>query len=271
MVMRLEGKVIVITGGVGLLGIEHAKAVLENGGAAVLLDIDKIGLLKVQDQLQNKFPGMVMTLVCDITSELDVQYCLKEIRAKFSTPTGLVNNAAINPSVEKNSDKFSRLEDLKESAWELELRVGLWGSYVCAKIFGLAMVQEGIYGSIVNISSDHGIIAPNQALYRIEGVEEDSQPVKPVTYSVIKHGLIGLTRYLSTYWSKNRIRVNTLCPGGVLNGQNEEFLKRFNSLVPLGRPADPSEYRGALVYLLSDESSYMTGATMVVDGGRSVW
>jgi len=268
---RLEGKVIVVTGGVGLLGIEHAEAVLENGGKVALLDIDESRLLKIQNQLSSKFPEMIMSLICDITLESDVQKSFEKIKAKFSTPTGLVNNAAINPSVEKNTDKFSRLEDLKESDWVLELKVGLWGSYVCAKIFGLAMVREGINGSIVNISSDHGIIAPNQALYRIDGVEDDSQPVKPITYSVVKHGLIGLTRYLSTYWSMNQIRVNTLCPGGVLNGQNEEFLKRFNSLVPLGRPANPSEYRGALVYLLSDESSYMTGATMVVDGGRSVW
>lgn len=268
---RLANKVIVITGGVGLLGIEHAMAILENGGRVVLLDIDKIQLSDAHKQLTSQYPGMVMSIYCDITSESEVMKCLEEIRAKFSTPTGLVNNAAINPSVEKNTDKFSRLEDLKESDWEFELRVGLWGSFVCAKTFGLAMVQEGISGSIVNISSDHGILAPNQSLYKIENSPEDSQPVKPVTYSVVKHGLIGLTRYLSTYWSQNNIRVNTLCPGGVLNGQNEEFLKRFNALVPLGRPANRSEYRGAIVYLLSDESSYMTGATMVVDGGRSVW
>ena len=268
---RLDGKVVVITGAVGLLGVEHAEAVLENGGKVVLLDIDKARLLAVQEHFLHKYPEMVMALVCDITSESEIQECLIKIKSKFSTPTGLVNNAAINPSVEKNTDKFSRLEDLTEFAWELELKVGLWGSYVCAKIFGLAMIEAKIHGSIVNISSDHGLIAPNQTLYRVDGLEEESQPVKPVTYSVVKHGLIGLTRYLSTYWSNNKIRVNTLCPGGVLNGQNKEFLTKFNALVPLGRPANPSEYRGAIVYLLSDESSYMTGATMVVDGGRSVW
>ncbi len=268
---RLKDRVVVITGGAGLLGIEHANAVLENGGKVALLDIDEGGLSRVQNQLLEKFPGMIMSMLCDITSEKEIKECLASVQKKFGTPNGLVNNAAINPSVEKNQDKFSRIEDLDEFSWDHELKVGLWGSYLCSKIFGLAMVQEGITGSIVNISSDHGLIAPNQSLYSIDGVNESLQPVKPVTYSVVKHGLIGLTRYFSTYWATKGIRANTLCPGGVLNGQNETFLEKFNQLVPLGRPANPYEYRGALVYLLSEESSYMTGATMVVDGGRSVW
>jgi NAD(P)-dependent dehydrogenase (short-subunit alcohol dehydrogenase family) len=110
-----------------------------------------------------------------------------------------------------------------------------------------------------------------QHLYRVDGLPENEQPVKPVTYSVIKHGLIGLTRYLATYWSSEGIRVNALCPGGVENGQNSEFSSRFEKVVPLGRFAKPHEYRGALVYLLSEESSYMTGSVMVIDGGRSSW
>jgi len=268
---RLDGKVVVITGGAGLLGVEHARAVLENGGRVALLDIDIDALAKAQNLLDHDFPGVTMALACDIASESDVQRCLKEICSRFSTPTGLVNNAAINPSVEKNTDKFSRLEDLKQADWDLELGVGLWGSFVCSKVFGLAMIKDKIRGSIVNISSDHGIMAPNQSLYRLPGIPEKQQPVKPVTYSVVKHGLVGLTRYLATYWAADEIRVNTLCPGGVLNGQSEEFLERFNALVPLGRPAHPHEYRGSIVYLLSDESTYMTGSIMVVDGGRSVW
>jgi NAD(P)-dependent dehydrogenase (short-subunit alcohol dehydrogenase family) len=268
---RLDGKVVVITGGAGLLGVEHARAVLENGGRVALLDIDKDALAKAQNLLDHDFPGVTMALACDIAYESDVQRCLKEIRSRFSTPTGLVNNAAINPSVEKNTDRFSRLEDLKQADWDLELGVGLWGSFVCSKVFGLAMIKDKIRGSIVNVSSDHGIMAPNQSLYRLPGIPEKQQPVKPVTYSVVKHGLVGLTRYLATYWAADEIRVNTLCPGGVLNGQSEEFLERFNALVPLGRPAHPHEYRGSIVYLLSDESTYMTGSIMVVDGGRSVW
>jgi NAD(P)-dependent dehydrogenase (short-subunit alcohol dehydrogenase family) len=133
------------------------------------------------------------------------------------------------------------------------------------------MLKSNVPCSIVNISSDHGLIAPTQHLYQVEGIPEDEQPVKPVTYSVVKHGLIGLTRYLATYWAKKNIRVNALCPGGVENGQNSEFANRFKAVVPLGRFARPDEYKGALIYLLSDESSYMTGSVMVVDGGRSVW
>jgi len=111
----------------------------------------------------------------------------------------------------------------------------------------------------------------NQNLYRVEGLADELQPVKPVSYSVVKHGLIGLSRYISTYWSKQNIRSNALCPGGVRNGQDESFLVEFSKLVPMGRPADPDEYHGALIFLLSNDSSYMTGATLVVDGGRSVW
>lgn len=269
--LRLSEKIVVVTGATGLLGREHVLAILSEGGKVVLLDIDKHALSSFSEELDPLYQGMFLILVCDITSEEDIQRALQVTIKTFGVPTGLVNNAAINPSVEKNSHKFSRIEDISFSNWDAEFKVGLWGSFLCSKILGQAMLRSGINGSIVNVSSDHGLIAPNQSLYRLDGILEDEQPVKPVTYSVIKHGLIGLSKYLATYWAKDSIRVNTLCPGGVLNGQDEKFISRFNSIVPMGRMAYPHEYRGALVFMLSDESTYMTGATIVIDGGRTTW
>ena len=151
-----------------------------------------------------------------------------------------------------------------------DLAVGLRGAFLCSQVFGKKMAQQG-KGVIVNISSDLGLVAPDQRIYKKEGVPENQQPVKPVTYSVIKTGLIGLTRYLATYWADCGVRVNTLCPGGIEAGQPEEFKERLHSKIPLGRMADKDEYKGAILFLVSDASSYMTGATLTMDGGRTCW
>lgn len=151
----------------------------------------------------------------------------------------------------------------------VEMAVGLTGSFLCAKHYGSAIALNPQGGSIVNISSDLGLIAPDQRLYRKPGLPDTMQPVKPVTYSVVKSGLIGLTRYLATYWPN--VRCNALCPGGVENNQDEVFLKEVSSRIPMGRLARPDEYQGALLFLLSKASCYMNGATLVVDGGRSTW
>ena len=132
------------------------------------------------------------------------------------------------------------------------------------------MAERGS-GVIVNIASDLGVIAPDQRLYRREGIAPDLQPVKPVTYSVVKTGLIGLTRYLATYWGDRGVRCNALSPGGVENGQPEDFVARLSSLIPMGRMARADEYQGALLFLCSDASSYMNGQNLVIDGGRSCW
>ena len=149
--------------------------------------------------------------------------------------------------------------------------MGLTGSFLCSKYYGQKISKNINGGSIVNISSDLGLIAPDQRLYKIDNVENSLQNVKPVTYSVIKSGLIGLTRYLATYWAEEGVRCNAMCPGGVENGQSEYFLEKVSSRIPMNRLARPNEYQGTLVWMLSDASSYLNGAIIAVDGGRTTW
>ena len=142
---------------------------------------------------------------------------------------------------------------------------------MCAKYYGYEISKNPKGGSILNISSDLGLIAPDQDLYLVEGLPPEKQAVKPVTYSVVKTGIIGLTRYLATYWSKNNVRSNAICPGGVDNNQNEEFISKVSEKIPLGRLANVNEYQGTIVWILSDASSYLNGAIIPIDGGRTAW
>jgi NAD(P)-dependent dehydrogenase (short-subunit alcohol dehydrogenase family) len=267
---RLQGKRVVVTGAAGLLGKEHCRAVILNGGIPILLDNNEFNLQKVAGELYVEFGHTIESFTCDITDEIILNKIADLIESKLGLVEGLVNNASVNPSVENSDSNFDRVETLSKNRWLRELEVGLYGSFLCTKIFGGRLNDQKRSGSIVMISSDHGLIAPKQTLYARES-DTGFNPVKPVTYSVVKHGQIGLARYFSTYWAENGIRVNALCPGGVENGQNTDFIKRVNKEIPLGRLADKSEYHGALIFLLSDDSSYMTGATLTVDGGRSVW
>jgi NAD(P)-dependent dehydrogenase (short-subunit alcohol dehydrogenase family) len=187
---------------------------------------------------------------------------------RFGHIDGLINNAANNPKVEVSGGEFSRLENFSLTHWDKDIAVGLTGAFLCAKHYGYAISMQG--GSIVNISSDLGLIGPDQRLYRKPGLSAEEQPVKPVTYSVIKTALIGLTRYIATYWADKGVRCNAICPGGVENNQNPEFLKELCSRIPLGRMARPDEYEGIVLFLLSEASSYMTGSVIAVDGGRTV-
>jgi NAD(P)-dependent dehydrogenase (short-subunit alcohol dehydrogenase family) len=141
---------------------------------------------------------------------------------------------------------------------------------LCSQIFGQMMAKKG-EGVILNIASDLSIFAPDQRLYKKDGLQPEQQPVKPVTYSVIKHGLIGLTKYLATYWADRGVRCNALSPGGVFNEQGEEFVKKLTNLIPMNRMASKDEYRGAVQFLCSDASAYMNGQNITMDGGRSVW
>jgi NAD(P)-dependent dehydrogenase (short-subunit alcohol dehydrogenase family) len=268
----LEEKIIIITGGAGLLGIKHAEAVVECGGIPVLLDINLDALNSAEKKIRDVYKIDVLALCCDITNKDSIKDCLVKIVEKFGRIDGLVNNAANDPKVGPGADakKLTRFENMSIDYWNSDIAVGLTGAFLCAQVFGHYMATHN-GGVIVNIASDLAIIAPDQRLYSIPGLPADSQPVKPVTYSVVKSGLVGLTKYLSTYWVDSNVRVNAISPGGIYNNQDDIFVRELSTRIPMGRMATQDENKGGLIYLLSDASSYVTGINLVVDGGRSVW
>lgn len=266
----LVSKVVVVTGAAGLLGKNHVQAIISAGGEPVLIDIDKSRLQAVVKEFNESYSVELEHFAIDISDENQVKTCCENILLKFGHIDGLVNNAANNPKIEMNGvNEQSRLENFSIKNWQEDIAVGLTGAFLCTKYFGTAIAKQG--GSIVNISSDLGLIAPDQRLYEKSGLAPENQPVKPVTYSVVKTGLIGLSRYTATYWAKQGVRCNSLCPGGVENSQETSFVAKLTSLIPLGRMAKQSDYQGSLVFLLSDASSYMTGTELTADGGRTTW
>lgn len=270
----LGGRTALITGGAGLLGVEHAAALLEIGATVVLTDIDAGALAAARSALARDVPAeRILTHVMDVCRQDAIAATAAELAAAGLRVDVLVNNAAIDPKVKSGQGigESSRLEAFSLEQWNLQLNVGLTGAFLCSQVFGSAMARDGKGGVILNIASDLSVFSPDQRLYRKEGLPQEQQPVKPVTYSVIKAGLVGLTRYLATYWCDRGVRANALSPGGVFNGQGEEFVRRLTALIPLGRMATHDEYRGTVQFLCSDASAYLNGQNVVVDGGRSVW
>jgi NAD(P)-dependent dehydrogenase (short-subunit alcohol dehydrogenase family) len=267
----LSGRVAIITGGAGLLGYQHGDVLAAAGAHVVLLDLPSSDPSKAAAQLVASHQVECIGLAADITNESSIVDLSRHIVAKFGRIDILINNAANNPKVEDETKRvWSRFENLPLSVWDDDVRVGLTGAFLCSRVFGAEMAKAG-RGVIINIASDLALISPDQRLYRVDGLPEDQQPVKPVTYSVVKSGLLGLTRYLATYWTGSNIRVNAISPGGVSNGQPEIFVSRLKHLIPMERMADRNEYQGAILFLCSDASSYMTGANLVIDGGRTCW
>lgn len=266
--MSIEGKVIILTGGAGMLGREYAHYLSDRGAKIVVADID----FDAAEQVVKTFrgtPGLAVST--DVTSEQSVSHLVETTLGKFGTLDGLVNNAALDPKCDhsKNQDQFQRFESYPLELWNQELAVNLTGSFLCAQAAGRVFVKNGS-GVIVNISSMYGIVAPNQKLYKNDK-EESQKEFKPPTYPVSKAAVDSLTRYLATYWAGTGIRVNTLSLGGVYNNHSSEFVKRYSTHTPLQRMARKDEFCGALNFLLSQESSYMTGSNLIIDGGWSAW
>ena len=270
----LTGRTALITGAAGLLGMEHAAALLESGAVVVLTDIGSAGLESASEELgRDTDPARIVIRVMDVTRPDAIRAVADGLSTEGRRVDILVNNAAIDPKVsgEQGVLETSRLENFPVEQWDFQLAVGLTGAFLCSQVFGSRMARDGMGGVILNIASDLSVFSPDQRLYRKAGLADHLQPVKPVTYSVIKSGLVGLTRYLATYWADRGVRANALSPGGVFTGQGEEFVQRLSALIPLGRMARRDEYRAALQFLCSDASAYMNGQNIVMDGGRSVW
>lgn len=265
----LSGRVAVITGGAGLLGVKHAEAIASAGGIPVVLDLAEERASETARRIEAEYGVPASASGTDITKPGDVRAALERVLGLYGRVDILINNAANNPRV-GDTALWSRLETYSLEQWNEDLAVGITGAFLCAQVFGTEMARRRS-GVIVNVASDLGLIGPDQRLYRVEGVPEGEQPVKPVAYGVVKSAMYGLTRYLATYWAAQGVRANALSPGGTYNLQDELFVRRFSELSPLGRMARSDEYQGAILFLCSDASSYMTGSNLVVDGGRTCW
>ena len=269
-IFDLSGKTILITGAAGILGRQHARAVVNAGATAIVSDINYEEAKSLCEDLNQGYSEVVA--VPEYMDVLDRDSIMK-IANKYDKIDVLINNAAKDTKVEKEGDLNlnNRFETMSHEHWKRDMEVGLDGCFLCSQVIANKMVQSG-NGNIINIASDLATLAPDQRIYMKEGVREEEQHVKPVTYSVSKWALLGLTKYMSTYFADKNIRVNSLSPAGIYNPSlPDDFVSKLTSLIPMGRMADTGEYTGAIVFLCSDASKYMTGANLVMDGGRSVW
>jgi len=267
---NLDQKVAIITGGAGIMGVQHAEAIADIGGIPILFDIDDKMTNKKAEEIGNEYGVDCIPFIGDVSNEDDIIKLKDNLINQFGRIDILINNAALNPKVNTDAANFSRLENYNLEIWDKEIAVGLTGAFLCSKVFGPVMANQG-KGVIINISSDLGIIAPDQRIYRKKDLKEEDQPVKPISYSVIKHGIIGLTKYLAIYWAEKGVRSNALCPGGIYIDQNKEFVDKLTNLIPLGQMAKIDEYKSAIQFLCSDASKYMNGGILVMDGGRTIF
>lgn len=268
---NLDEKVAIITGGAGLLGVKHAEAIAEANGIPVLWDINSQTVQHRSREIVERYGVSCLGMSVDITDPENVKNGVNEVLKTLHRIDILINNAANNPKVEPDeSPIWSRLENFSLDMWQKDIAVGLTGAFLCSREIGSYM-SEHDGGVILNIASDLGVIAPDQRIYRKANLTNHQQPVKPVTYSVVKHGIIGLTKYLATYWAENKVRVNAISPGGIYTDQPEDFVEKLTCLIPMGRMARHDEYKAAVLFLVSDASSYMTGSNLIVDGGRICW
>lgn len=263
---NLTNKVAVVTGALGLLGKHHCIALSEAGANVVVADMDENECRKFALELETRSIGLSI----NVTDKKSINEAFNKILAEYGKIDILVNNAAINDMVEdpKTNSELSRFENYPLEYWERSLNVNITGAFLCSQIFGKHMAEKRS-GSIINIASTYGIVAPDQNLYKDKNGFQYF--FKPPAYSVTKAALIALTKYLAAYWGEKGVRVNALSPGGVFNNQDEYFVEKYSAKTPLKRMAEPFDYKGAIVFLAGDASSYMTGTNLVIDGGWTCW
>ncbi len=265
-IFSLENKTAVVTGALGLIGKEHCRALSEAGANVVAADLDEQKCIEFARTLPTESIGLPL----DVTDPESVKSLRDNILEKFKHIDILVNNAAINDMFEdpKAASEQSKFENYPLELWQKSVDVNLTGVFLSSQILGSVMAAQKS-GSIINIASTYGITAPDQSLYKKSDGSQSFH--KPPAYSATKGAVIMFTKYLAAYWGKDGVRVNTLTPGGVFNNQDEFFVENYSAKTPLGRMANPTDYRGALIFLAGDASAYMTGANLIVDGGWTCW
>ncbi len=265
---NMKDKCAIVTGGAGLLGRQFARTLVEAGAAVVVADVLEERALSVAEELVSK--GYQATAVqVDVTNVQSVQAMVATTLKNYGRLDVLVNSAAMDPKFddEHAGQHTNRFEDYPVEAFRSALDVNLTGMFLCSQAAVAPMIEQN-YGSIINICSTYGLAGPDQRLYEREGKPKQ---YKPVFYSVTKAGVLGLTRYLATYYAGTRIRTNALTPGGVFNQHDDVFVEKYSARTVLGRMANQDEMNGAILFLASDASSYMTGSNLVVDGGWTAW
>lgn len=265
----LSGRVALLTGGAGLLGRQYTRTLLNAGARVLVADLDGDAALYEAAAAVADVGGEAIGQRVDVTQRQDVAAAIDAMLSRWGRLDILVNNAAIDPKTDRQGALSNTFENFPLVLWQQSLDVNLTGAFLCAQAAGRVMVRAG-RGVIVNVSSTYGIVAPDQRLYQRDGEGEQRQ-FKPASYAVTKAAVAHLTRYLAAYWGPSGIRVNTLTPHGVFNGHDAQFVRRYNSRTPIGRMARIDEMNGPLLFLVSDASSYMTGANLVVDGGWTAW
>lgn len=267
----LTGCVAILTGGAGLLGRQYTRTLLEAGAKVVVADVNADQAVRAAEEAVDDVGGEAIGWGLDVRNKAEVEEVVARVCDRFGRIDILINNAAIDPKFDSAiaSRQANTFEDYPLELWQQSLDVNLTGAFLCSQAVGKVMVRQR-RGVIVNICSTYGVVAPDQRLYRRVG-EKEQRLFKPAPYSVTKAGIAHLTRYLAAYWGDRGIRVNTLTPGGVFHSQDDEFVTKYSARTPLGRMAEQNEMNGAMLFLVSGASSYMTGANLVVDGGWTAW
>lgn len=269
-IFSLADRVAVVTGALGLLGTHHCHALAEAGARVVVLDLDEQRSTRLAEDLTHTHGRPMLGAGVDITSPEALRAFRDRLLTVFGHIDVLVNNAAINDMFEnpQAAAEQSRFENYPLDLWQRSLDVNVTGTFLCSQILGAEMARRGS-GSIINIASTYGVVAPDQSLYqRPDGTQTF---YKSASYPTTKGAILAFTRFLAAYWGRAGVRVNSLSPGGVENAQDAYFVEQYAARTPLGRMAAPTDYKGALVFLASDASGYMTGANLVVDGGWTAW
>jgi NAD(P)-dependent dehydrogenase (short-subunit alcohol dehydrogenase family) len=266
---RVQDKIVVITGGLGQLGRQFSFALSGRGAKVAIFDM-QADEQKIAERFgKRRSDSNLFFQSVDVTNRSSLESALRKVIDRWGTPHTLINNAALDSPPNAPVEENGPFECYPEKSWDEVMKVNVKGIFLCCQIIGGRMAEEG-RGSIINICSTYGIVSPDQRIYEYRNRDGQSF-FKPVAYSSSKSAILNLTRYLATYWANKNVRVNTLTFGGVFDNQDEEFLKCYCARVPLGRMAREDEYNGAVIFLASDASSYMTGANLIIDGGWTAW